>query len=665
MSSISSYNSRTTGLMLSNKLLAVLQDTQAKLSKAQDAISTGKSVNKPSDAPAKLAAILLLQQALNARTQHEDNLNFANSLLNNVDSALGDASSLVLEAKSIGSSQIGIGSTTDTRKNQATVLDAQLQSLLDIANRQTQGISLFGGNATRPSTGTAQPQFVYVDSLGGVQYLGSDTNLTTEVGANSPIAFNTNGQEAFSALSSRVLGDRDLNPQTKSYTLLSDLNGANQAGIRKGSVQLTVGATMVNVDLNTADSLNDVVARVNDAITTLDPTAGTLAVGTNGLTLTANAGKTITLADTAGGYMASDLGIATTASGATVTGTDVGVRLTSRTKLADWGVGVDFTSGLKITQGAVTKIADFSSATTVEDLQNVISGLGLGVRLEVNQAGTGLNILNQMSGPAMSIGEVSGGSTATDLGLRSLGLTTQLTDFNFGLGINNVQGQPDLGIRLHDGSYADIKVNIDGAQTVDDVITAIKAAATAVLGAGNVGNPGDAGTLFNIGLAADGNGLKLEDNTSGANSFVVSNLGTSLTATDLGIAKNAGNGATITGDDNAQVRTESVFTHLLSLRDSLTNDDSRGITLATSALETDSQKLDQARAAVGVRGQRVNDQQQLSAAMKLSEQSMLSDLQDTDMTSTLMQYTQLTTQLQAAMKVGAQNMQMSLLDFLK
>jgi flagellin-like hook-associated protein FlgL len=44
---------------------------------------------------------------------------------------------------------------------------------------------------------------------------------------------------------------------------------------------------------------------------------------------------------------------------------------------------------------------------------------------------------------------------------------------------------------------------------------------------------------------------------------------------------------------------------------------------------------------------------------------MLSELQDADMTEAITRFTQLQQQLQATLQVGATNMRMSLLDFLR
>jgi flagellar hook-associated protein 3 FlgL len=658
MTSINPFTPRTSLLLTSDRLLSALRQTEADIATTSNQISTGKAVNKPSDAPASAATILLLQAQLKARDQHDQNLQFASTILDNTDQAMTDASNILLQAQSIGSSQIGIGSTTDTRANQATVIDQQILALLDIANRQQEGVSLFGGSTTPMSS--QNNGNVFVDFLGGVRYLGSQTNLATDVGMSRPMEINSNGNDAFGGQSTRVVSKVVLHPQATASTLLADVAGAQGQGVRIGSLQLTVDGTVAIVDLTGAKTLGDVLNRLNDAVGKIDPTAGSLAVGGTGLSLTAAAGHTISIANNGASQTAADLGLVLSATGATAAGGDLAPRLTALTALAALPM-VNFAGGLKISQGSTTKVADFSTSTTVQDLSNAIDKLGLGVKLEINSAGNGLNLVSQVSGPDLSVGEVAGGTTAGDLGLRTLGTATNLSDLNFGQGIHNTPGQDDFSVALHGGTT--FNVRLDGATTVGDVIAKISPAAAA---AGlTVGTVGQAGTNFNVGLAKDGNGLVMEDQTAGGGDFAVKELGTSLAAGDLGLYTNAGSGATINGGDVGKARADGIFTHLMQLRDALAKDDTRGITVATSAIEQDLTRLTNTRAQVGVRAQRVQQETQRSTDLKTAEQSMLENIQGADMTAVITRFTQLQQQLQASLQVGAKTMQTSLLDFLR
>ena len=91
------------------------------------------------------------------------------------------------------------------------------------------------------------------------------------------------------------------------------------------------------------------------------------------------------------------------------------------------------------------------ATTTVEDLLNAINASGTAVRAQINASGTGIDILNPTQGPQMTIAE-NGGTTASDLGVRSLGPATQLSELNDGKGVRTCRQRtrfPDHPHRRH------------------------------------------------------------------------------------------------------------------------------------------------------------------------------------------------------------------------
>ena len=656
MSQIGNISSRTTLLMTSNGLMSSLRRTQRELLDRQNEISTGLAVRTPSDDPAHVATILALEQRVETREQLQRNLQHSLSVLNNTDQALNDAFDLLIEAKNVALSQIDAGSDTQTRQSMTTVVDAQIHAAMEIGNRHFQGASLFGG---RRSVGDPNGD-VFVEFLGGIRYVGQGEGIAGDIGLNEDVAFTSNAVTAFGALSARVRGRVDLDPQATASTRLQDLNGAQGRGVRSGSVSVIVDGQTVTVDLTSAQTLGDVVTRVNDTIQGIDPTAGDLSIVGSALVLTANAGHTVRIDDLGEGATAADLGIAMTATGTSLIGTDLDPRLTELSQLSSLGGAMDMTSGLQVTQGGTSVTLDLSNTTTIQDLMNVINRQELGLRLEINEDATGLDLISDVSGLELSIGE-NGGTTATDLGLRTFDTTTQLSDFNFGFGVSTDPGKDDFSVELHDGSS--FAVSLEGATTVGQVLDRVRQAA---VDAGlSVGQPGDGGTDFNLGLVTNGNGMQFDDNTTGTGDFRVISLGTSQAAANLGIEMNTGLDGSFVSDDLAKVRVEGVFTHMIQLRHSLGTDDSRGIRFAGDGLEGDLDQMSQARADVAVRAQRVERQQDRNADMDLAEQTVLSGLRDADLTEAITRLTQLQQQLEASLRVGSINLQLSLLDFLR
>lgn len=640
MSSIPSNLSRISTQLQSNLLLSNTRNTQTDLLEIQQQISTGYRVVRPSDDPGASGSIVNLNKVLNRYTQQLGNMDQAQAVMDNTDLAMSDILDVLLEAQSIASSQVGAGSTAETRAAEADVVDAQLDALLTIANREYLDIFLFSG------TRSNQAPFVATDN--GIEYIGATSDLQADLGALSDLGVNTNGADALGALSERMVSAVDLDPQATADTRIVDVSGARGLGVVRGEVTVDVDGTEVTVDLTTADTLGDVVTRINDAINSVDPTAGSLGISGPGYALTANAGHTIAIVDIGTATTAADLGIDLTATATTAAGGDLDPRLTDLTTLASLGTAVDFASGLKITNGAVTKVVDLSAAVTVQDMIAAVEAADIGVRLSISDDARGLSLVNQVSGTTMSIGENAGGTTASDLGLRTFETTTALADLNFGEGVRIENGEDDFRIHLHDGTQVD--VNLDGAATVQDVLDAINTAG---------------GGAVSAALAADGNGIVLTDATVGADPFRVVALNASFAAQDLGLQKNAQAGATIAGDDVAQERVESIFTHILMLRDALASNDSQAITEAGAKIEADFDAMANVRAQVGVRAKRVEDMTNRTEDMKLQAENLLSGLRDADLTEAITRFSQLEMQLQANYQASSMLMGLSLLDFLR
>ncbi len=100
------------------------------------------------------------------------------------------------------------------------------------------------------------------------------------------------------------------------------------------------------------------------------------------------------------------------------------------------GSGVEFDqhSGIQIVNGGKTHTISFSSAATLGDMINILNGSDAGVLAELNSTRTGIDIRSRLSGGDFAIGE-NGGQTATQLGVRTLHVDTQLGDLRYGRGV--------------------------------------------------------------------------------------------------------------------------------------------------------------------------------------------------------------------------------------
>ncbi len=644
--------SRVSNLLRGSVTEQSLARTQADLLTVENQLSTGQQVNVPSDNPSSAAIILELRKTLDLRTTYSSNIDQAKSQLGEVDSTLGDLTNLLQQAQTIASANVGSDVSADQRAGAAAVVDTLYNQALSIANKQFNGTYLFGGDSA------AKAPFSQVN--GGVQFVGSSTVLRNQVGDDASLAFQVSGASVFGALSTQTFGSNALAPSLTAQTRLSDLGGALGHGVSLGSIVLGNGSVTKTIDLSHADSIGDVVNAIN-AAGVGGVTASIGAGGGGGLALSGNATDNITLTDIAGGTTAADLGIVRATgggAGAPLDGSSLQAKLTPLTRLSDLrgGAGIDVASGLVITNGSASAALKFTSPPlpsppTVEGLLNAINGSGANVLARINAAGNGIEIVNPTQGTSLTVGE-NGGTTATDLGVRSLTGSTLLSALNGGKGVRTVAGGD---IRIAGAGGATFSVSLADATTVQDVIDKINAGAAASGG----------GATVVAALAANGNGITLTDTSGGAGKLSVSALNLSPAAGDLGLLKpSATTNTSITGADVSGASANGVFAALAKLRDSLKNNDQTGITDAGGELKAAQDNV------VIIRGEAGATSQELAArATEISNQnvatnSLLSSLQDTDFTTAITKFQTLQTALQATLQSAGKTLHLSLMDFL-
>ncbi len=635
---------RVSNLLVSGSMKARIQDNQQQLYKLETELSTGKVVNVPSDNPGAAAIIMQLQKTLEQRSGYSTNLDAANSQLSEVDSTLNDLTSLVQQAVSTASANVGSDVTPAQRASAAQIVQSLSNQLLSVANKQFNGQYLFGGDKS-----DAAP---FVVGTAGVQFNGSTTVIHNQIDNGASVPTSVSATDVFGALSGSVTGSTNLGPRLQTTTRIADLIGTTGNGVKLGSIQIGNGTTTKLVDLSGASNLGDAINDINAA--GLGNISAQLTLSGNGLQLVTSGTDNITVQDVGGGNTAQSLGILrTTGAGAgqPLVGTNPVARVTDLTALADLrgGAGIDTTNGFTITNGGNSATINLSVATTVEDLLNAVNGAGIGVTAAINATGDGIDIRNSTQGATMTIAE-HGGTTAADLGVRSFGPVTPLSQLNGGKGIGTVAG---ADFQVTDSAGATFMVDLgSGQQTVQDVINAINAAATT---AGVTG--------VTAAFAATGNGITLADTAGGAGTITVTPQNFSTAAADLGLTVPA-RGNTIRGADVNAVAVDGLFSDLTALQKALQANDRTAITAAGSALQADQARVANTRGAVGAHLQEVNNRKNRLADENLATHSMLSTLQDTDFTTAVTDFQTLQTALQATLQTAAKTLQLNLMNFL-
>lgn len=220
----------------------------------------------------------------------------------------------------------------------------------------------------------------------------------------------------------------------------------------------------------------------------------------------------------------------------------------------DRGVSLDDLNGGDGVQRGKIKITDRSGeaatidltyARTVDDVLEAINENGdIAVTAVID--GDAIRLVDGSGGSGnLIVAEVSGGTTAADLGLAGINAAAneatggdvyelfaglRLSRLNDGNGVELTgAGVDDIDVTFSDGT--EVAIDLGDASTLSDVLEAINAA-----------DP----TRLSAAISGDGNRLELTDLTGGSGDFEVANAVTGSAATELGIAGSTA-GATITG----------------------------------------------------------------------------------------------------------------------
>lgn len=625
-------------------VLEGVRRSQRELYLSQGRIAAGRNFLAASEDPIAASRALDLSEALARQGQFRDNAQYGENMLSAADGALSELAGLLVQASSLTSQTVSNLTTAAERAAQAEVVAAIRQQIQTVGNRQFQGRYIFGGRDT-----LNQP---FVEGLGQVLYVGDTGELSTRVSADRVAAMTMPGSAIFGALSSANTTNPNLTPLLSEQTRLEDITGAVGGSIPSGVLVFNEvgGAGVLSVDLSTVDTIGGVITAINNAATTAG--AGFSATLTETGINIEPGGLPVSVTD-GGTGLASSLGIlAQKPVTSEITGATLMPRITRLTPVGEFagGDGIDLESGFIIQNGSRTMTVDISTAETVQDVINMINNAGASVVARINDAGIGIDAFNQASGDTLSIGE-NGGTTASDLGIRTLHAATALADLNFGTGVTGLAGQDDFRVIARNGDTVD--VSIEGAATIDDVITAINTAAE------------EAGVSITASLAETGNGIQITDGTGGTDPLSVQRLNLSHAADGLGLTNAVVDEDVLVGADVNTQASEGIIGALLDLEDALRRNDTPAIALAGNRLDVLRDEMTRMHGIIGARAQAFASQRVQTEQAAESTEIFLSEVRDLDYAQAITQLQAATTQMQAGLQTSAVISQLSLMDYLR
>ncbi len=180
---------RVTNKMVSNNLIANIQNNMQKLARTEEQMSAGSRILRPSDDPSSVSPLLAVKGNIQYNTQYMRNIDDGLSYLYSTDDTLGSVLEVVTTAKTTAvhgaNGHLSVEETTAL----AHQIDKMIDHLVDLANTPVGGKYIFAGREND------QPPFIRQDDK--IYYRGGD------------IVFDTNTLEYSGRVSREILAQSE------------------------------------------------------------------------------------------------------------------------------------------------------------------------------------------------------------------------------------------------------------------------------------------------------------------------------------------------------------------------------------------------------------------------------------------------------------------------
>ncbi len=242
---------RITTLMTQQSVLSNINAVQDQLATTQQELSTGRSINQPSDNPYGASLAISLNQDLSSLTSYSSNVTdgtawttAATTSLTNIQSMLQRAQELVVESAN------GTMSSSDLAASAAEI-NQLTDAIKQEANTQYNGQYIFAGTATSTAP--------YSSATGDV-YQGNSGAITRQIGPNSSLQVNSD----ISSVLGSGQGANDGKLLDTLRTIAADMTSGSTASVADlSNNQLT---NLTN-SLNSLDQLQASVGAASDRLT--------------------------------------------------------------------------------------------------------------------------------------------------------------------------------------------------------------------------------------------------------------------------------------------------------------------------------------------------------------------------------------------------------------
>ncbi len=637
---------RVTNAMVANTVIFNTQRSLSRYLDLESKMSTGRKINAPSDDPMGTIRDLDYRTELAKIEQYQKNISSGLTWQTNYETILADLKNMTTDAK-----ELAIAMANDTygdteRAAAASEIDSIFDRMIQLANSELEGKSVFSGFRTDAKA--------LVATAYGATYMGDNGQIDFAIESGSRQTVNLNGADVFLAQLSPLGSEADFNLGVAANTLLADLHGGDGIDQLPGTFTITdrnLGLTST-INISGAGTVQNAINTINVQLAMDGITDVVAALGPDG----------------------NNIMLDTTASGRISNVTDLGV--------LNSGNGIDLQPGsILVSDGGATSVeVDLSGASTIGDVvtlfnsQMAAAGVA-NVTMQINAAGTGFEINDTNGVPlGLSISDVAGtestaanlgivgrvdptlagtglqptvsfsvaevsGTTAADLGIDgdffgdftgndlnpALSLTANIADLNNGLGL-------ELGdIQIWQGNASrTLNLSDPGIVTVQDLIDTFN----------------NSGLDITASLNEAGTGIQIVNDDPYSSLTIKDPEGTEVSRL-LGIY-----GST------------DMMGSMMLLSDAMHSDDRPAIELLLQNLDESIQELLTSRASVGAKTIGLETTSARMSDLELKFTELLSDTEDADLTQLVTDLATYENNYQASLMATAKIIQPTLLDFL-
>lgn len=240
----------------------------ANLALAQERVSTGKQILRPSDDAVGTARAMSMRQRLGMLGRFQESVSATRPILETSTAALQEISGVLTEARELLVTSMNGSMNADDRETMGQQMALLLEQLVDVANTK------FGDRYVFAGTETSQEPYSlkYANGEGQVQYLGNELVQRIAAGFGAEIAINVPGSQIFG---SNAVESIDLSGLTGATlgTSANEGSGFTDLHFRNDN---TVGSPGSGITFANGGAHNTIL---NDHTLTVDAVAGTVQLG--------------------------------------------------------------------------------------------------------------------------------------------------------------------------------------------------------------------------------------------------------------------------------------------------------------------------------------------------------------------------------------------------